>query len=167
MGGFGHIAFSPALPWWALAGLAAPAAAIIGLGLWRRARGTGWRALAAAALLLALTEPTLVSEQRRTAPDIAIVIADHSPSMKLGARAAQRDAALDRIRRQAARLDDLELRVVEAGGISGSGAGADTDNQDDTPVDGTHLFAGLDRAMSDLPRQRVASSLARTKIDPN
>ncbi len=41
------LASAPLLPWWAIAALAAAALLVLGLGLWRRARGILWRGAAA------------------------------------------------------------------------------------------------------------------------
>ena len=50
MGSAYTIALAPLLPWWALSALGLVALLIVAFGLWRRARGLAWRALAVAAL---------------------------------------------------------------------------------------------------------------------
>jgi hypothetical protein len=88
------IAFSPLIPWWALAAFAGAAALILALGVWRRARGVAWRGLAVAVLLAILVNPALVEEKRTPQRDVAVVILDQSPSQEIGDRAAASAAAL-------------------------------------------------------------------------
>jgi hypothetical protein len=139
------LAASPLLPWWALALLAAAAVLLIGFGIWRRAPALAWRAIALAVLLTALVNPSLIEEQRTPQHDVAIVVVDNSPSQNIGHRRQATAAALAEIRDRLGRRSDLDLRVIEAG-MAPPGAGDE----------GTRLFAALDRAMSDVPRQRLA-----------
>ena len=48
------IAFSPLIPWPAIAGLAGIAVLILALGAWRRARGLYWRGATISVLLVIL-----------------------------------------------------------------------------------------------------------------
>jgi uncharacterized membrane protein len=141
------IDFAPVLPPWLLAALGALALLALAPALWRRARGAAWRAAAFALLLLALANPRLVEETRETRPDIALLVVDHSDSARLGARAAQIEAARRAIEARAARLPELEFRtvIVPEGG-----------NQ------GTRLFAAIERALADIPRARLAGVIALT-----
>ena len=139
------LAAAPLLPWWALALLAAAAVLLLGFGLWRRAPGLGWRALALAVLLAALVNPSLIEEQRVPRRDVAIVVLDDSPSQNIGHRRQASEAALAAIKNKLGHEPDLDLRVIRAGASA-------TGTQDE----GTRLFAALDRAMSDVPRQRLA-----------
>ncbi|HTV45858.1 MAG TPA: hypothetical protein VMF05_11110 [Stellaceae bacterium] len=136
---------APLLPWAAIALLAAASLACLGFGVLRRARGLFWRAIAIAVLLAALVNPSLVEEQRTPRRDVAIVILDRSPSMGIGDRRAASEAALAAVKRRLAREPDLDVQVVQAG-MPQPGA----EDQ------GTRLFAALDRAMADIPRQRLA-----------
>ena len=139
------LAAAPLLPWWALALLAAAAILLLGFGLWRHAAGLGWRALALAVLLAALVNPSLIEEQRVPRRDVAIVVLDNSPSQNIGHRRQASAAALAAIKEKLGHEPDLDLRVIRAGAAA-------TGTQDE----GTRLFAALDRAMSDVPRQRLA-----------
>ena len=139
------LAAAPLLPWLALALLAAAGALCLGFGILRRAPGLGWRAIAITVLLAALLNPSLIEEQRAPKRDIAIVIVDDSPSQSIGDRRQATEAALATIKRRLTREPDLDLRVIRAGAVE-PGAGDQ----------GTRLFAALDRAMSDVPRQRLA-----------
>ncbi|MXP65714.1 hypothetical protein E0493_20395 [Roseomonas sp. M0104] len=139
--------FAPILPLWLLVALAVLAVLALVPAIWRRARGTGWRALSFLVLLLALSNPRLVEETRETRPDIALVVQDRSDSARIGPRAAQLDAARAAIEQQAARFPDLELRTID---VPESGR------------QGTRLFTAIDRALADIPRARLAGVIALT-----
>ncbi|NKC34369.1 hypothetical protein [Falsiroseomonas selenitidurans] len=153
------IDFAPVIPLWLLAGLALLALLALLPALARReagadgarrfapARGAWLRALAFAALLLALANPRLVEETRQTRPDIALLLVDRSDSAGLGARPGQITAARDAIEARARRLPDLELRTVEV---------PEGGNQ------GTRLHSAMERALADIPRARLAGVMALT-----
>ena len=144
---YAALRFDPALPWWALAGLAALCLLALAPAALRRARGAAWRALAFGVLLLWLAGPRLVRETRDTLPDIALLVLDQTASMQVGDRAALLDAAHAALLAQAARMPDLELRTVTV---------------PDTGHDGTALFAAMNRALADIPRSRLAGIVALT-----
>ena len=144
---------APMFAWPALAALAVIAALIIGFGLWRRARGMGWRVLAIVALLLALLNPVIIEEERKGLPDVAAVVVDDSASQRIGERNAETEAALSHIRQKLAAMSDLEVKVIRAGGAK----------QADTGLrDGTRLFDAVGRALANLPRKRVAATILVT-----
>ena len=98
-------------------------------------------------LLLWLAGPRLVQETRQSLRDIGLLVVDQSASMQVGDRAHLADAARQSIEAQAAHLPDLELRTItvpEAGNA------------------GTRLFAEVDRALADIPRSRLAGTIAIT-----
>ena len=140
------LASAPLLPWTAIALLG------VALRIWSSGSGCcaaraglPWRAIALAMLLAALVNPSMVEEQRSPQRDVAIVVVDESPSQHIGDRQHATEAALAALKDRLARERDLDLRVVRAGKPQ-PGAGDD----------GTRLFTALDRAMSDVPRQRLA-----------
>lgn len=150
------IDFAPVLPLWLMAALAGFALLALLAACIRRdiaglrlapARGLPWRALAFAALLLALANPRLVEETRETRPDIALLVVDRSDSTRIGARAVQIEAARVALEARAARLPELELRTVEA---------PEAGNQ------GTRLFSAMEQALADIPRARLAGVIALT-----
>jgi hypothetical protein len=156
------IVWDPLLPVEALAGLAGIGALILLVGLFAPrpglpAPGLLWRSGAAAALIAALANPSVVLEEREALSDIAVVIVDRSASQSIGERTAQTDETLAHIRAWADGFDDLELRVVEVPTTDGPGPGAPTG-----PRDGTHLFGALDRTLSDIPRDRYAGAVMIT-----
>ncbi len=143
--------FDPSVPLWLLAALAAFCALALAVAIWRRARGTAWRGLAFAVVLLWLAGPRLVEETRQTRPDIALLVIDQSSSMSIGARAKlaeQARAAIEKqVQEQGRELGQLELRSIT---VPEAGTG------------GTHLFAAIDRALADIPAARLAGVIVVT-----
>lgn len=135
-----RLAFEPLLPWAVLAGLALLTLAVVAFAVARHAPGAGWRLAASAAILIALTHPTLVREQRRPVDQIALVVVDSSASQTIGARPARTARTLARLRIQAADMAGLDLRVVDGGGGGG----------------GTRLYEALRRNLGDVTTGRVA-----------
>src|SRR5260221_1697907 len=145
-GGAYGIAAAPLLPWWGIAALAGAALLVLALGLWRRARGVWWRSAVALMLLAILVNPSLVQENRSPLRDVAIVVVDESPSQQIGKRTEATEGALQALTDRLGREKDLDLRVIRTGKPQpGSGD------------DGTRLFTALSKAMSDVPRQRLAA----------
>ena len=86
MTAFTRIDFNPLLDWQILLPLFAAAVVLLALAYWRGAGAPAWRALALADGFVALLNPSVVEEQRRALKDIALIIADQSPSQKIGSR---------------------------------------------------------------------------------
>ena len=142
------VIFSPLLPWPAIWVAAALALAFVALALWRGLSGWWLRALAAAALIGALTQPALQREDRRPLSDIVILVVDRSASQSLPGRPEQTAAAVARVSAEVAALPETELRVVELG-----------DGPDDT---GTRAMTALAQALAEEPRARVAGAILIT-----
>lgn len=141
----GHLVFDPLMPWlliWSAAALAAMATA---LALWRGLSGWWLRALAAAALLLAIAQPSLQTEDRRALSDIVILVVDESASQKIAGRAADTAAAVARIEAEVAALPATELRKVRLG-----------DGAEDA---GTLAMTALAEALAEEPRARIAGAI--------
>lgn len=138
------IVVNPLLPVWALAVLGGLFVALFALSQWRRARGKVLRLLAAAAILAALFDPSIVKERRDYQHDIAIVLLDRSPSQAIGSRTADTEAARAALAEQLGSLEDLDVKVIEGGG------GPDTSEH------GTRLIETLRRGIADLPLARIA-----------
>ncbi len=152
IGGYG-IAAAPLLPWAAIIAFGALAILLLGFGAWRRARGLLWRVLALALLLLILVNPSLIEEQRQPQHDVAVVVVDDSPSMRIGERRHYAAEALRQVTERLRRFRDLDVRIVHAGAPDPNAAFAD---------DGTRLYTALTRALADVPRQRVAGAVMIT-----
>ncbi|KZC98307.1 hypothetical protein [Oceanibaculum pacificum] len=147
------IAFAPMLPWWGIAALGVASLLIVGLALWRRARGAWWRFAALGILLLALANPSVIAEQREAQKDIALLVVDRSPSQRIGERMGETDAALVEIRNRLARMQNLEVREVETGS---TGGGLSSDRE------GTQLMTAAEQALANIPRRRLAGVIALT-----
>jgi len=139
--------FEPLLPIWLIAVLGVLAVLIVAVAAVRRARGTVWRLAAFAVLLAWLAGPRVVQESRDNLPDIGLLVVDQTASMQVGERARLAEAARAALTRQAAKLPDLELRTIA---VPESGDA------------GTRLFSAIERALADIPRSRLAGTIAST-----
>ena len=81
------IIFSPLLPWWLIAALLGMTSAGIALALWRGLSGWAFRALAALAVIGALSGPVFQQEDREQLSDIVLLLEDQSASQQLDDRA--------------------------------------------------------------------------------
>ena len=144
MTGGTSLSFAPLLPWPLLAVLAVAIVAVVGFGLWRRARGILWRGAMLALGLLALANPVVIREERQPLEDIAVLLVDRSPSQEIGDRPAQIDQTLQELRESLEGLETLEL--VEAT-VRGDGQG------------GTRLFEELGDTLAEIDRSRLAGVL--------
>ena len=141
------VRFDPALPAWLFIGLASLCLVVLAVALWRRARGTAWRALAFTLLLAWLANPRLVQETRENLADIGLLVIDQTASMSAADRTRLASEAGARIEAEARELHDLELRTVT---VPEGGA------------EGTRLFTAIERALADIPRARLAGIVAVT-----
>ncbi len=144
------ITFAPMVPVPLILLLLTLAIGLIGYGLWRRARGVLLRTLPIVALLIAISDPELMRENRTPLQDVAVVVVDESASQQLGERSERTANVLERLRENLNGTDDLEVRIVRAGRSETGGQ------------DGTRLFSALTAAMSDVPSQRLAGAVLIT-----
>ncbi len=135
------LTFAPHLPIGLIAALGLIAVLALVLGLFRRARGIGWRALFVAILVIALFNPVLEREERRPLEDIVVLVEDESPSQELDDRTEQRKAAAAAVRENLQASEGVDLQEFTVSG-------------DET--EGTLLFHELDRALSEIDRDRLA-----------
>ncbi|MFW5641398.1 MAG: hypothetical protein ACOCY0_01400 [Roseicyclus sp.] len=127
--------------------LAALTALVVGLSIWRRLSGWPFRLAAGAALLAALLNPSLQTEEREPLSDIVLVVVDESASQDLSDRPDQTAVALAELEAEITRLG-LEMRVETVG---------------DAPDNaGTLLMAELTRMMAEEPRARIAGAILVT-----
>ncbi len=142
-----NLAFSPLVPWILIALLGAVGIVAVALGLYTRRRGALLRLLGFALVLVALTDPSLVREDRQPLKDVVAVVLDRSGSQTIGERTAQTNAAKAEIENQLDALGNIETRFVDGGA-------------EDT--DGTHLFDALNGALADVPPERVGGAILVT-----
>ena len=83
------VAFDPLLGWPVLAVLGGIGLVLVLLGLRAGARGTMWRLGSLVVVLAALSNPSLIEEQRKPIADVALVVVDDSDSMAIGERRTQ------------------------------------------------------------------------------
>lgn len=144
------IDFAPLLPmpfFWLFGAIAAVLIAILFL---RRTRGAPLRALALAALFLALLNPTLKQEERETLANVAIVVIDETTSQALSTRPEQTKALRDALDARLARIKNLEVKTIVAKSAS------------DGSTSGTQLFTELNAALSSTPSDRIAGVIMIT-----
>jgi hypothetical protein len=141
------ILFDPLVPVWLIWALGVLSVLITGLALWRGLAGWPLRALAAVALLSALANPALQSEEREPLSDIVLVVADQSASQRIADRPDQTEAALAALEAQIASLG-MEMRLARVG-----------DGADNA---GTLLMTELARMLAEEPRARVAGAILVT-----
>ena len=147
-GGVATLAFAPAVPLGLLSALAALSLVLLAYSAFRGARGVVLRGFSLATGLFALANPAIVEEERQPLTDVVVVVADVSASQDVGERAARTEEALAVVRDALAAFPDLEVRVIRAGNEEGA--------------DGTRLFSAAERALSDVPPDRVAATILLT-----
>jgi hypothetical protein len=138
------IDFAPLIPepWlWAAAIVAAVLCVLL---LLRRSRGATLRALALAAVIAALANPTLRQEDRERLANIALVVIDESTSQSIDNRPEQTAAIRAELEKKLGAIPDLEVKYVTAARPSETGSR------------GTNLFGDLNVALGDIPPDRIA-----------
>src|SRR5215475_14051696 len=108
------------------------------------------RALSLAALLLALSNPTLRQEERESLANIAIVVVDESLSQSIGGRPEQTAAIRRELESRLAGIANLQVRWVTSSRPSGETAS------------GTNLLADLNSALANTPTDRLAGVIMIT-----
>ncbi len=142
------IQFSPEVPLWLLIGFAVVGLALAGLAAWHGGRGGLARALGVLLLAFAAAGPMIVRETRLPKPDIAVVVADRSESQTIGERGQRTAAAAAELRQRLSELPNLELREAAL--------------EPDPKGDGTRLVGAAERALADVPRDRLAGVVLLT-----
>ena len=137
-----NLSFSPLLPWPILLGLGVLALGLVGLGFYARGSGSFLRALGLGLLLLAMTGPALVREDRNPLKEIVAVVVDQSGSQTIGERTAQTEKARAELEKRLNALGNVDVRVIESGST-------------DSEADGTRLFAALNAGLADVPLERL------------
>jgi len=144
------IDLSPMLPapfMWAAVALAVLLAAAL---FYRRTRGASLRALALAALIAALANPTLRQEERESLANIAIVVTDESASQAIAGRPEQTAAIKTELEARLGKIPGLQVQWVQSSRPTGDSA------------NGTTLFGDLNRALANVPTDRIAGVIFLT-----
>ncbi len=144
--------FAPLVPLAVLVPACVAGLVIVWLGFAGRARGAVLRAVAVAVLLLTLSNPALVEEQREPLKDVAALVVDETPSVAVADRNAAVQKALADYEAQLAHMSDtLELRVVRVQHKSLAQGS-----------EGTRLIGALQKAVRDVPARRFAGAILLT-----
>jgi hypothetical protein len=141
------LSFSPLLPWIVIGILAAIAALLSVVGLWRGVRGAVLRSCALAALVLALANPVFFQEEREPLSTVVAVVVDRSQSQDYAGRREATDAALAELKERLAKFPQIEPRIVEAA------------DDAETEAPATKLFGALSTALADVPPARVGGAI--------
>ncbi len=145
------IEFIPFVPWPIFWGLAAFGVLLFALLLWRARRGAVLRALAYAALLLAIANPHLKQEDREPLNDVVAVVIDESQSQAVAGREERTEAIRKDLEEKFKALPNVDVRWVRSE--------TDASSED---RDGTMLFSDLNRALADVPPDRLAGAILVT-----
>jgi hypothetical protein len=148
------VAFDPLLPWWALAVLGGVGLVLVLLGLGAQARGTLLRLGSLIVVLAALSNPSLVEEQRKPIADVALVVTDDSDSMSIGERRVQVQAAKEALKKRLGLQDGLEVREATLP-PSHIQLGSERPG-------GTRLIETMRSALVDVPPERLAGVVLLT-----
>jgi len=141
-----RISFAPLLPPLLLAALAV-LALLVALFYWRRGGPARlFRMAASIVLLIAIFNPSIVTEVRASLPDVATILIDRSDSMRLGDRMEKAENIARTLAAQLKADPTLEVRVRDV---------AQTEN-------GTEMFGAIAEAISDTPRERLAGTILVT-----
>ncbi len=138
-----RLGFDPLLGWPVLSVMLAVAAAAWLAYVFLRGRAALSRGLALTMLAAALSNPSLVQEEREPLPSVAALVLDKSESMQFGDRARAADAAFSELKTELEADPSLEVRIAES----------------DSGGDGTNLIAAPQGVMADASRDRIARSL--------
>ncbi|MBL1437288.1 MAG: hypothetical protein COB08_013945 [Rhodobacteraceae bacterium] len=117
------ITFDPVFALWMLALIGAVAVALLAFSAWRGLKGWPLRALALAALGLALANPLFREENRLPERDAVVIIVDDSSSQSLTVRPEQTAKALSDVQNELAALanpPEVLVRHVEDAGRDGT-----------------------------------------------
>jgi hypothetical protein len=138
----------PLVPLAVLYAACALGAVAVAVALWRGLSGWWLRGLTALAILAALANPSIQTEDRDPLSDIVLAIVDETASNRVSDRGAQAAEALAHLEAAIAALPGTELRVIRL------------DDADDNA--GTLMAGALAAALSEEPRDRIAGAILIT-----
>jgi len=142
------VVFDPYFVWPVIGAVAAFAAVVVGVAMWRGLPGWWLRALSAIVLIAALANPSVQNEDRAALSDIVVLVVDESASQALSDRPDQIAQSIARIETEIAQLPNTELATVTLG-----------DGEDNA---GSLVMGALAQAMAEQPRARLAGAILLT-----
>ncbi|MGC8201728.1 hypothetical protein ACP2AV_03380 [Aliiroseovarius sp. PTFE2010] len=142
------VVFDPYFVWPVIGAVAAFAAVVVGVAMWRGLPGWWLRALSAIVLIAALANPSVQNEERAALSDIVVLVVDESASQALSDRPDQIAQSIARIETEIAQLPNTELATVTLG-----------DGEDNA---GSLVMGALAQAMAEQPRARLAGAILLT-----
>ncbi|NKB51169.1 MAG: hypothetical protein GKR97_02920 [Rhizobiaceae bacterium] len=145
------ITFAPLFPWSVIAVLSLAAGLLVLYGLWRGVRGSWIRLAAFAALALALSNPSLLQEDRDPLKTVVAVIVDETDSQKFDGRDEQTAQARSGLTQLLQRFPQFEIREV----IAKNGG-------DETEEATSALFSVLKKTLQDVPPEQVGGAIFLT-----
>ncbi len=146
-----RVDFFPMVPEGLLWALAIISVGMLVLCLSTKQRAGIWRAFALALMLLALSNPSVLREEREGLDDVVAVLVDRSESQDIGERREQTDRVLSDLKEQLAQQDGLTARIIDVG----------KDNYGPSR-DGTHVFSEMSQALEDVAPNRLAGAILIT-----
>ena len=138
-----RLGFDPFLGWTAFYVVAATLAVVWIVYAFSRGQAPLSRLLAISLTLAALSNPSIVEEERDPLPSVAAVILDRSESMVFGTRSDAAGSAFAEVTRILGSDEGLELRVLET----------------DPKSDGSNLYTDLQGLVADVSRDRIAGAV--------
>jgi hypothetical protein len=138
-----EIAFAPLIDPWLIAALGAVALMPIAYCAVRRSRGALLRALVLGLMVLALTNPSAIREEREPLADVVAVVVDRSVSQKLAGREALTEDARAKLTAAIGGRPSVEFRLGET----------------DPGADETRLFEALNALIADVPPERISGAV--------
>ncbi len=145
------ISFAPLFAWPVIGLLSLAAGLLVIYGLWRGVRGSWIRLAAFAALALALSNPSLLQEDRDPLKTVVAVVVDETDSQKFDGRSAQTALARTGLVQLLQRFPQFEVREV----VAKNGGG-------ETEEATSALFSALKKTLQDVPPEQVGGAIFLT-----
>ncbi len=143
------LGFSPLIPFSWIAAAAVVALIITMVMLFARQKGAWLRGTALGLILLALTNPSIINEDRDRLKDVVALVIDKTGSQTLENRAADTERARAELMKRLEARPATEIRQIEVSEKEGD-------------ADGTRLFEAITAGLGDVPAERLAGIIAIT-----
>ncbi|MBX7145961.1 MAG: hypothetical protein K1X44_01480 [Alphaproteobacteria bacterium] len=122
---------------------------VIVWSIWKKVRATLLRFIIFTLLLLSLSNPLLISEQRDYFNDTVLVVIDHSLSQNLDNRSEQTQKALASLQEKLSVFNNLDIKIVDI-------------PQFNDGSKGTKLFDVIANNLAQIPKNRMAGIILIT-----